>query len=204
MLLEQKIKIKLHGKGINHYLDKGYDISTYFCNIHNKYKVKRGTELYVNVKDLPLNSEKKVQYKCDICGGIYNIQYKGYITNCANKDMCKKCYYQLLQDQSKEETPNYNPNLEAELRKRRNYDGKIINWRKQVFIRDDYTCWKCGKKGGYKNAHHINPYHKNKELRYDVNNGITLCKECHIEYHSKYKKSNCNKETLKEFIMRIK
>lgn len=59
------------------------------------------------------------------------------------------------------------------------------DWRKSVFERDDYTCMICGKVGGELNAHHIKPYAKYEELRFDLDNGITLCKECHKKVHSK-------------------
>jgi len=52
-------------------------------------------------------------------------------------------------------------------------------WRAAVFHRDDYTCQKCGHRGGRLNAHHIKPYATHPELRFDVSNGITLCVDCH-------------------------
>lgn len=56
-------------------------------------------------------------------------------------------------------------------------------WRDSVFQRDDYTCQKCGLRGGELNAHHIKPFAKYKDLRLDVSNGITLCIDCHKGEH---------------------
>ena len=56
-------------------------------------------------------------------------------------------------------------------------------WRKEVYKRDDYTCQICGKRGGNLNAHHIEHFSKNKKLRTDINNRITLCEECHKYIH---------------------
>ena len=57
-------------------------------------------------------------------------------------------------------------------------------WRKEVFERDNYTCQKCQKVGGRLRAHHIVPfakliYKKNWKLLWDINNGTTLCLDCH-------------------------
>jgi hypothetical protein len=57
-------------------------------------------------------------------------------------------------------------------------------WRKSVFGRDDFTCQKCHKRGGYIQAHHIKPFSKFPELRFDISNGITLCKACHRDVHA--------------------
>jgi hypothetical protein len=56
-------------------------------------------------------------------------------------------------------------------------------WRKKVFTRDNWTCQKCGKKGGTLNPHHIKPFAEYPKLRFVVNNGITLCKKCHKKAH---------------------
>lgn len=52
-------------------------------------------------------------------------------------------------------------------------------WRISVFQRDNYTCKICTKKGGKLNADHIKPFSLYPELRLDINNGRTLCIDCH-------------------------
>ena len=76
--------------------------------------------------------------------------------------------------------------------------NKYKQWRQNVFIRDDFTCQKCGQIGGNLEAHHKKPFHKLiEEVKkylplldlyegamvytplWDIDNGITLCEECH-------------------------
>lgn len=59
-------------------------------------------------------------------------------------------------------------------------DEQYKKWRKQVYVRDGYTCKMCGAKKKLE-AHHIKLWAHFPELRFDVNNGITLCKKCHKE-----------------------
>lgn len=55
-------------------------------------------------------------------------------------------------------------------------------WRKAVFERDNYTCQECGVRGGViLNADHIKPFALFPGLRFELNNGRTLCKSCHLK-----------------------
>lgn len=74
-------------------------------------------------------------------------------------------------------------------------------WRKQVYERDDYTCVKCNIRGGKLNADHIKRFSEFPELRLDINNGQTLCIDCHREKTrkeliTKHKNQFCSWEKL--------
>ena len=76
-----------------------------------------------------------------------------------------------------------------------NWKGGIINinnernsieyreWRLMVFGRDNFICQYCGKRGIYLEAHHKRSWKDYPELRFDIDNGITLCKDCHRNLH---------------------
>jgi len=86
------------------------------------------------------------------------------------------------------------------LRTRVRNSKKYVQWRNRVFIRDKYTCQLCGNIGGELNADHhpkeyatiwmeynIQSYEQAmlcKEL-WNINNGRTLCKKCHLRNKKK-------------------
>lgn len=73
-------------------------------------------------------------------------------------------------------------------------------WREAVFSRDNWTCQKTGIKGGKLHSHHIKNFAQYPELRFAIDNGITLSKEAHNEFHKIYGKKNNNREQLNEFL----
>jgi hypothetical protein len=77
----------------------------------------------------------------------------------------------------------------AERRKRLNQqkqDEEWAKWRTNVYKRDKYTCQECGSKNNIE-PHHIKPQYYFDNFRFDVNNGITLCHECHMKIEQKRK-----------------
>ena len=98
-----------------------------------------------------------------------------------------------------EKSPTWNPNKTDEERQDdRKYVG-YYQWRKIVFERDNYTCQKCGQRGGKLRAHHKESYCDHKNLRLVVENGVTLCKTCHENFHKKYG-AKPNTAQLNEFL----
>lgn len=78
-------------------------------------------------------------------------------------------------------------------------------WREEVFKRDNYICQCCEERGGKLNAHHLENFADNQELRLNIDNGITLCENCHSpnisgSFHNLYGTHNNTKEQYEEFI----
>jgi len=62
--------------------------------------------------------------------------------------------------------------------------SKYREWSLSVFKRDNFICQSCGYiNGGILEAHHIRSFAKYPNLRYILDNGITLCKKCHKIVH---------------------
>lgn len=81
-----------------------------------------------------------------------------------------------------EKNPLWKPDLSQEVRITRRGVIENTRWRKAVLLRDQNVCQKC--KGEGKVVHHMDSYTKFPERRFDVDNGIVLCEDCHIKYHS--------------------
>ncbi len=84
---------------------------------------------------------------------------------------------------------------EAKARVRKSYE--YAQWRIAVFVRDNWTCQKCGARSGngketYLEAHHIKSYTKYPELRFEISNGITYCLKCHKKINKNQMKGNKN------------
>ena len=123
-----------------------------------------------------------------------------------NEARCPKCFYE---NNRGENNPNWNPNLTDEERenrkeKRRHIEG-YEEWRISVFIRDNHTCQCCeSTKSSSLNIHHLESYNSCKEKRLDIDNGITLCEDCHKDFHKKYGYGNNTKEQFEEWFKNFK
>ena len=136
--------------------------------------------------------------KCS-CGSVistYSIALKyGKQTTCGNRAIHK----------SGENSSNWKGGITPKLLSERT-SKRYNEWRDMVYKKDWYTCQCCGKsKNINKNAHHIINYAENEELRYDLNNSILLCEECHHikcigSFHNIYGTHNNSPEQLEEYI----
>lgn len=147
-----------------------------------------------------------INVKCNNCGKDLHINMFEY--NKHNHHFCsRKCYGEWKSKEViGENNPAYDSNLTDEYRKQYKNDkrvgSEIDNWREQVYERDNDICQCCGKHcgKGERRAHHMNGYHWCVEQRHDVNNGVTLCDDCHKKIHKIYGNKNNTKEQFDEFL----
>lgn len=93
----------------------------------------------------------------------------------------KSCGCFMLESKIGANNPSYNSELTEEERAARHGSGLVV-WSRNVKKRDGFVCQICGSPDTLV-AHHLNGFRNNAEYRLDLNNGITLCSECHIDFH---------------------
>ncbi len=114
-------------------------------------------------------------YICNCDCGKTNVQvYISALTT--GKQISCGCYRD--EQRKGENNPNWKGGITSEATKDRN-SKQYIDWRNAVYQRDNYVCQCCGAKGGRLNAHHIKSFANYPELRFNIDNGITLCETCH-------------------------
>lgn len=154
-----------------------------------KYFEEQGCKL---LSDTYVNTQTKLKYQCE-CGEISEIRFGNF----RNGQRCGKCRIRKI---SGKNSPHYKPHLTEEHRAIGRNCDKLRTWRKEVFERDDYTCFKCNQRGGTLNAHHINSYDEFPDERTKTSNGVTLCEGCHTDFHSKYGYGNNTVDQFQEWL----
>jgi hypothetical protein len=65
-------------------------------------------------------------------------------------------------------------------------NDRYREWREAIIARDKNKCVLC-QSSEFLQAHHIERWIDNKERRYDLKNGVTLCYHCHMRHHGQYR-----------------
>jgi len=196
MLLTKEVEVVLSTYTAKYYENLGYYIPKYFNKEKNKYVVARNTKIKVNVNDLPLHSSTIIQCKCDLCNNIVSKTYASYIVqNHEGKTYCKRCCKKVDEKGNKK----INNNLSNGAIKSRSYI-EYTEFTQIVLKRDNYTCIKCGKKANV--THHLNGYAWFIEGRTDPKNAVSLCNNCHNNFHSIYGKGRNTRMQFKVWLNR--
>ena len=198
MLITKEVEVTLGGHNIKYFENLGYEIPR-IRNINYQMVVPRGTTIVVKVEHLLPTSRVKVLVKCDECGKEYELPYCDYLKSLHNgKKYCEKCAKRIFF--TGENNPSWNPNKTDEERANSRSTDEYAKLVSNVFARDKYTCQCCGQYSKDLKAHHMNSYDIFVDERYDINNMITLCENCHRNFHKKYGYGKNTKEQFLEWM----
>lgn len=170
--------------------------------LSNEDFIKRAIEKYGDRYDYSkveyISNSKEVEIICKIHGSFMQRPY----VHMYSIHGCPECYNET---KCGENNSNYNPELSDEDRIKRRGTKENARWRKQIFEKNNYTCVKCNNRSSkgnpvYLHAHHLNGYHWCEEGRFDIENGATLCEDCHNDFHGIYGKGFNTKEQFEEFM----
>lgn len=206
-LISEWVEVILNSANIKHYENLGYEIprteKIYYKKngqlSHRELTVSVGTKIKVKIEDVPIQSNIKVDCKCDCCGNLLIMTYQRYNqTNHNGNTYCIKCANTILH--SGENNPRWNPNKTNDEREMQRRYPEYHIFVKTCLTRDNYTCQCCNKHYNNLEVHHLDGFDWCKEKRTDVTNGITLCETCHSNFHFKYGKGKNTKEQYMEWI----
>lgn len=159
------------------------------CN--NLYKIKEVNKILYGVKNVFELDDIKDKIKQT------NLERYGFEHHYSNPKMAE-IYL------NKENNPNWRGGVSNDIQiARGSVDYK--KWREEVLQRDNYECQICHSSESLLHAHHIESFSRNIDLRYNIENGITLCINCHDasvygSFHNTYGTINNTREQLEEYI----
>lgn len=198
MIITKEIEVTLCSKTIKYYESLGYKIPR-VKNKWGKIVVPRGTKILVRPQDLTENSALNFEVECDNCHKHYKVNNQNYNrTKHGNKIYCHSCAEKLFN--GGENNAFYNPNLTDEERDRIRSHTDYLDFINSILKRDNYTCQCCGDNTEKLNVHHINSYDWCISERTSEKNAVTLCRCCHLNFHSKYGNGMNTREQYNEWL----
>lgn len=132
----------------------------------------------VRLGSVPPNKGRgSVWFTCAICGiWVFDKPYR-------RKIFCSEaCRNTMMSELRGEKHWNY-VSADPPSNQRQRLWAQCREWRRSVMDRDGHTCVVCGQHGGRLVAHHLEPWAEAVELRFAINNGVTLCRNDHLEFH---------------------
>jgi len=112
---------------------------------------------------------------CLICNKLFSTYEKKTKFYCSNK--CRNKSYSIRFTGSKSHLWKGGKTIISILMRK---NASYRNWRKAVMERDGYKCVLCGKHDKHLESDHIKPVSERPDLIYEINNGRTLCRTCHL------------------------
>ena len=158
-------------------------------------QVKKGYKDYCSKECwysyMPIRLKEDVKYKDGVLKGLANGATRR--KEVLQSEEYRKKASTLFKQYAKEGrlTPRYGINNNfwkggiASLQNKARQTLEYKDWRKAIYEYDNYRCVVCDTNEDL-HAHHVLSFADYPELRYDTDNGVTLCRSCHSDYHGRY------------------
>lgn len=179
------------------YLLQGGDMCRVGFKLTDEHKEKlRRASIRLGLKPPTLSGSENGNWKggmplCVDCGDKLSQRTYTRCKSCARKGLLNPYHQKVVRENGK--LGGY-----RELKKSIRNSFLYRQWRSDVFLRDDFTCQDCMEKGGRLEAHHIrqlvdilrsNNIRSKEDIvgcaeLWDINNGLTLCVDCHSKTDS--------------------
>lgn len=191
--------VRNYGKNNPNYKSGNFCKSHYCIKCHKPISVCNflyGSKLCRSCSAKNIKRTKQIRkYYCITCR-----KEIGYNSWHYGTQLCKSCSMKKAKKDSwkGKNNPKYIDNRTPKNHKIRT-SSNYYQWRNKIFIKDNYICQNCGQYGEQLNAHHIEAFFVSPKLRFNINNGITLCEKCHKCFHNLYGKIT-NKYQLIKFL----
>ncbi len=177
------------------------------CSLHDsntKYIGKKINSLLIKAVIPPetingMRIAEKFLCECE-CGSVTVPESKSVLKGIT---MSCGCYHKkMVSSKTGDKNSNWKGGITTEYKADRTSSEKW-EWVEKVHDKYDYTCQCCGYKnarGNKLHAHHIENFSSNPEARFDVDNGISLCQDCHNDFHAKFGRVSNSQSQLTEYI----
>ena len=188
---ENLAKLRNHQIVENNYLNCTSKIKI-VCLTHNK--------IYITT----YKNYKRSKFGCLCCSSLKGKSRPDYVKqkiSKALKDKPKK-YSSWLKGKKGNSHPCYKHGLGNIRAKNKNELKKLNIWKKVVLNNYNYKCFITGLKNTSKTPlviHHLESWDNNKDLRYEINNGVVLLKKIHKDFHDQYGFGNNTKLQFEAF-----